>query len=183
MTRRARLVLAGVIAAAVIGLLGAGLARLTGPKGAGLPVVGQVIPAAQRPPAPGISGATLTGGHLTIASWRGHTVVINFWGSWCVPCREEMPRLKSLLGQHASEGLAIVGVLYKDEGDPARQFVASFGGTWPNLLDPDGSIARAYRVVGAPQSYFIDRQGILRSIQVGEILEVDFDHQYPAIVK
>ena len=133
--------------------------------------------------APEISGTALDGTHVTLSSLRGRPVIVNFWGSWCVPCREEMPRLKSLLEQHGSEGLAIVGVLYKDDGDPARQFVASFGGTWPNLLDPDGSIARAYRVVGAPQSYFIDRQGVLRSIQVGEILEVDFDHQYPAIVK
>ncbi len=79
MTRRARLVLSAIIAAAVIGLLGAGLARLAGGKAAGLPVVGQVIPAAQRPRAPDISGTTLTGRHLTIASWHGHTVVINFW--------------------------------------------------------------------------------------------------------
>jgi cytochrome c biogenesis protein CcmG/thiol:disulfide interchange protein DsbE len=133
--------------------------------------------------APEITGTALEGSQVTLASLRGRPVIVNFWGSWCVPCRQEMPRLKSLLQRHASEGLAILGVLYKDDGDPARQFVASFGGTWPNLLDPDGSIARAYRVVGAPQSYFIDRQGILRSIQVGEILDVDFDRQYPAIVK
>jgi cytochrome c biogenesis protein CcmG/thiol:disulfide interchange protein DsbE len=133
--------------------------------------------------APDISATALDGTQITLAALRGRPVIVNFWGSWCVPCRQEMPRLKSLLERHASEGLAIVGVLYKDDADPARAFVASFGGTWPNVLDPDGAIARAYRVVGAPQSYFIDRQGVLRSIQVGEILDVDFDHQYPAIVK
>jgi thiol-disulfide isomerase/thioredoxin len=98
MTRRSRLILCAAAAAAATGLLAAGIVYLTGGKAAGLPAVGRVIPAAQRPPGPGISGTTLTGQRLNITSWRGHTVVINFWGSWCVPCRKEAPVLARVAG-------------------------------------------------------------------------------------
>ena len=94
-----------------------------------------------------------------------------------------MPLLRDELAAHAADGLAIVGVIFKDTADPARQFAQSFGVTWPSALDPDGSIAKTFRVVAPPQSYFIDRQGILRSLQIGEILQSDFDSQYPAIAK
>lgn len=92
-----------------------------------------------------------------------------------------MPRLEAVEQAHGPDGLVILGVVYKDTADAARGFAQSFGAAWENVTDPDGTIAKAYRVVGAPQSYFIDRQGILRSIQIGEILQEDFDRQYPAI--
>ncbi|HVA86789.1 MAG TPA: TlpA disulfide reductase family protein [Candidatus Saccharimonadales bacterium] len=134
-------------------------------------------------PAPEISGTTLDGQPLTLSSLRGRPVVVNFWASWCVPCRAEFPVLKDELAKHAADGLEIIGVVYKDSAGPARQFVTSFGATWPSVIDPTGSIATAYRVVAPPQSYFIDRQGILRSIQIGQIETQDFDQQYPAISK
>src|SRR5258708_26748436 len=93
MTSRTRLIACGAIAAAAAGLAAAGIVHLAGATAAGLPVVGQVIPARQRPPGPPISGTTLTGRHLNIASWRGHTVAINLWASWCVPSRKEAPAL------------------------------------------------------------------------------------------
>jgi thiol-disulfide isomerase/thioredoxin len=77
----------GAVTAAVIAAA-AGIVKIADANGAGLPAVGQVITAAQRPAAPDISGTTLTGGHLDTRSWRGHVIVVNFWGSWCVPCRE-----------------------------------------------------------------------------------------------
>jgi peroxiredoxin len=92
-----------------------------------------------------------------------------------------MPLLRDELSRHQDKGLAIVGVIFKDQADPARDFAKSVGATWPSVTDADGSIARAYRMVAPPQSYFIDRAGILRSIQIGELLQADFDRQFPAI--
>ncbi|GIW20705.1 MAG: hypothetical protein KatS3mg065_1001 [Chloroflexota bacterium] len=133
-------------------------------------------------PAPPLAGVTLDGGRLDLAELRGRPVIVNFWASWCRPCREEFPLLAAALRDHAEEGLAIVGVLFKDEPEPARRFVADQGVDWPTVLDPDGRLAATYRVVAPPQTYFIDRSGVVRSIQIGELLGVDLDRQLPAIL-
>ncbi len=109
-------------------------------------------------------------------------MIINFWGPSCVPCRDEFPLFKTLLAAHAADGLAIVGVLMDDPPAPARDFMAEYGASWPTVDDPDRAIRTAYRVVARPVSYFIDRDGILRSIQVGELTQAEFDKQFQAIV-
>lgn len=132
-------------------------------------------------PAPEIVGTTLDGQTVSLSSLKGHPVIVNFWASWCVPCRDEFPLLRDELAKHQADGLQIVGVIFKDTADPARGFATSFGVSWPSILDPGGKIAAAYRVVAPPQSYFIDKNGVLRSIQIGEMLAEDFDRQYAAI--
>ncbi len=110
-------------------------------------------------------------------------MIVNFWGPSCVPCRDEFPLFSRELAKHAADGLAIVGVLFLDEPAPARDFVAEFGATWPTVVDPGRAAATAYRVVARPQSYFVDRTGVLRSIQIGQVTEADFDRQYAAIAR
>lgn len=132
-------------------------------------------------PAPAIAGTTLDGKPFDLAALAGRPVVVNFWGPSCVPCRDEFPLLESKLAAHTSDGLAIVGVLTDDPPDPARSFVAEYGATWPTVVDPDKAIKSAYRVAARPQTYFIDRAGVLRSIQVGELTDVDFERQYAKI--
>ena len=80
-----------------------------------------------------------------------------------------------------ADGLQMVGVLYKDQPDLARAFLDDFDASWPSVDDPDGAIAGAYRVVAPPQTYFIDKDGILRGIQIGEVRPEDFDTQYAKI--
>ncbi|HYM83895.1 MAG TPA: TlpA disulfide reductase family protein [Candidatus Dormibacteraeota bacterium] len=132
-------------------------------------------------PAPGIKGTTLDGSTVDLATFRGKPVVVNFWASWCVPCRAEFPVIRDAAAAHAKDGLVVVGVLYKDEADPARSFVSSFGARWPTVVDADGSVAAEYRVVAPPQSYFIDARGVLRGMQIGEMRPEDFARQYAAI--
>ena len=72
-------------------------------------------------------------------------------------------------------------MLYKDQPELAQQFLDDFGATWPSIPDPDGSTASAYRVVAPPQTYFIDADGVLRGIQIGEVQASDFDTQYAKI--
>jgi cytochrome c biogenesis protein CcmG, thiol:disulfide interchange protein DsbE len=131
--------------------------------------------------APAISGTTLDGAAFDASSLAGHPVLVNFWGPSCVPCRDEFPLLAGKLAQHAGDGLVVVGVLTDDPPEPARTFVAQYRATWPTVIDPDQRIKAAYRVAARPQTYFIDTSGIVRSIQVGELTNADFERQYARI--
>jgi peroxiredoxin len=131
--------------------------------------------------APDVSGPTLDGGSLNLADFRGRPVIVNFWGPSCVPCRDEFPLMLSKLEQHADDGLAIIGVLTDDPPEPARTFVDEMGATWPTVLDEDQAIRRAFSVVARPYTFFIDADGVLRSIQIGEIQDAAFERQYALI--
>jgi cytochrome c biogenesis protein CcmG/thiol:disulfide interchange protein DsbE len=131
--------------------------------------------------APPIIGMTLDGDRFDLADAAGHPVVVNFWGPSCVPCRDEFPLLIAKQAEYAEDGLQIIGVLTDDPVEPARRFVDDYGATWPTVEDPDRALKASYRVAGRPQTYFIDGDGIVRSIQIGEIRETDFDRQYAAI--
>ncbi|HEX5825179.1 MAG TPA: TlpA disulfide reductase family protein [Candidatus Limnocylindrales bacterium] len=132
-------------------------------------------------PVPNVAGTTLDGQPFDLASLRGRPVVINFWGPSCVPCRTEFPLLAAKARQHEADGLLIVGVLTDDGPEGARDFVGQYGATWPTVIDPGAAIKSAYHVIARPQSYFVDRTGILRSIQIGEVRDADFERQYAAI--
>jgi cytochrome c biogenesis protein CcmG/thiol:disulfide interchange protein DsbE len=132
-------------------------------------------------PAPAIVGTTLDGTAFDLASLRGRPVLVNFWDAGCEPCRAEFPLLLEELSRHAAQNLAVVGVLFVQAPGPARDFVAQYGATWPTVEDPSGAIRGAYRVAARPQSYFIDRDGMLRSIHVGQLTDVEFERQYQLI--
>ena|SRR5258707_682584 len=132
-------------------------------------------------PAPAVAGTTLDGSSFDLGSLAGHPVLINFWGPSCIPCREEFPLLVAKLAQHGADGFAVVGVLTDDPPEPARDFVAQYAASWPNVVDPGKAIKGAYRVAARPQSYFVDAHGIVRSIQIGELTDTDFERQYQRI--
>ena len=149
----------------------------------GTPGASESAPAliARGEPAPAIRGTTLDGAPFDLASLRGRPVLVNFWGPSCVPCRDEFPLFKAKLAEHASDGLAIVGILMDDAPAPARDFIDAYGATWPTVDDPSKAIRTAYRVAARPQTYFIDAAGILRAIQVGQVTDSEFERQYALI--
>ena len=132
-------------------------------------------------PAPAITGLTLDGAPFDLGSLRGRPVVVNFWGPGCVPCRDEFPLFKAKLQEYGGDDLAIVGILMFDAPAPARDFIVQYGATWPTVDDPAGAIRAAYRVALRPQTYFIDRGGIVRSIQFGQLTQLEFERQYALI--
>ena len=134
-------------------------------------------------PAPAIVGTTLDGAAFDLASLRGKPVVINFWGPGCIPCRDEFPLLESKEAEHVADGLTVLGVLTDDPVEPARDFVGQYGGDWATVVDPDKAIKTAYRVVARPQTYFVDPSGVIRSIQIGELTDADFERQYARIAQ
>jgi cytochrome c biogenesis protein CcmG, thiol:disulfide interchange protein DsbE len=145
------------------------------------PSTGTTGTLAKGAPAPEIKGTALDGSTVDLASLRGKPVVINFWASWCGPCQQEMPLLAQKAEQHQDSGLQILGVLSDDTAENGRTFETQYGATWPSVFDGDGAIKKAYQVIGRPQSYFVDRDGVLRSIQIGYLTDADFERQFAEI--
>jgi len=161
MTRRRRLVLF-TAAAAAAGLVAAGVVHLAGAKGSGLPAVGQVIPAVQRPIGPDISGPALTGGRLDTSRWRGHAVVVNFWGSWCVPCREEAPVLARVARDTRFLGVRFLGIDIREDPSAGLAFEQHYSIGYPSISDPGDLIAARFGTAApaaTPSTYIIDAQG------------------------
>lgn len=114
----------------------------------------------------------LTGKPVQLSNFRGSVVVINFWASWCEPCREEMPVLQAFYDQYANQGLVVLGVnaTYTDSKTDAISFVEELGLTFPMLIDETGEVGdQLYKVVGLPTSYWIDQVGIIRSFHLGSL--------------
>ena len=120
-------------------------------------------------PAPTFAAPAIDGSSVQLADFRGHPVLVNFWGSWCKPCQDEFPRLAKV---HAA-GVAVVGVLYKDEASPALAFVRQHQATWPTVVDPKAQIASAYKVTVAPTTFAIDGNGVVRARHLGEASTAD----------
>jgi cytochrome c biogenesis protein CcmG/thiol:disulfide interchange protein DsbE len=113
----------------------------------------------QRPPAPAFELPRFDEGTLSLASLRGQYVLVNFWASWCIPCRDEAPLLERAWREYRARGLVVLGVNIQDLEPEARKFIAEFKVSYPNVRDRDGRVSRAYGTTGVPESFFIDREG------------------------
>lgn len=118
-------------------------------------------------PAPEIDLLTLDGERVTLSSLRGRPVLVNFWATWCHPCREEFPLMVEAYERHAVGGLEILGVVHDDAAEGARAFAADQGATWPMLMDAEDVAWNDYRGVGMPSSFFIDGEGVVRAFSLG----------------
>ena len=173
--RRRRLIVAAWLVAgvfAIVALFTVNIAKPAAPVDT--PIVGR--------PAPSFDLQTLAGGRLSLAELRGSAVVLNFWASWCIPCRDEAPLLTAANASYGPRGVRIVGVVYQDSAENALDFMRRYGQTYDALLDPDGRTAIDYGVFGIPETFFIDASGVVRSRQVGALTDAELRRQIEAIV-
>lgn len=113
-------------------------------------------------PAPSFTARRVdASGSLDLASLRGKPVVLNFWASWCVPCKGEAKLLEQAWNTYRSKGVVFVGVDYNDVTSDARTFMARHGVTYPIVQDGSGAIGDRYGLTGVPETFFIDRRGRL----------------------
>ena len=126
-------------------------------------------------PAPDFFLRTLNGRSVRLSDYRGKTVVLNFWASWCPPCRREMPDFQTLWEERGPSGpddlvILAVNLLPEDTIAAAEGFVEEFGLTFPVLLDTSrGEVARRYGVRALPATFFVDREGIVRTTALGSV--------------
>lgn len=122
-------------------------------------------------PAPDFTLSLFDGGELSLADRRGAVVVVNFWASWCPPCRDEAPALERVWQEYEDRGVLFVGVSYKDVDSKATAYIEEFDITYPNGPDPYGRIAVSYGITGVPETFLIDEYGRLVKHYVGPINE------------
>ena len=112
---------------------------------------------------------------VRLSALRGRPVLVNFWASWCIPCREEFPLFKAALADPDNADLEILGVVYQDSESAAAEFMQSQSATWPALTDAGGTVANAYGVVAPPMTFYVDREGIVRALSFGPPPEEVFE--------
>jgi peroxiredoxin len=119
--------------------------------------------------APQFALDNLNGGQVNLERLRGSTVVINFWATWCEPCRIEMPILQAFYEAHQGQGLRVVAINLGESSDLVRAWVDEFGLTFDILLDPQQSIAALYQIRGQPSTYVVSPSGIITAIFYGPV--------------
>ena len=139
-----------------------------------------LTPMEARPPAPALKLPDLQGGTVDLADLRGRVVLINFWATWCPPCRKEFPSLGRVLALFTPETFEVLAVNVEEEPETVRAFTGTAAGTasFPVLLDAESRVVMSWPVKGLPTSFLVDRQGRLAYSLTGE---QEFDD--PAIVQ
>ena len=118
-------------------------------------------------PAPNFTLKSLSGKNLKLSEMTGNVVLINFWASWCGPCRQEMPLLNDLHNKYESLGFTVIGVNVEEQSDAARGFISDYPVDFPILLDNNNQVSKLYNVVAMPTTVVVDRDGNLRFLHKG----------------
>jgi peroxiredoxin len=168
----------GVLLGAALGLvLWRGIPdELASPEAsAGAPEFTPVVAPLAGSLAPDFGAQALDGQSIRLSELRGRAVILNFWATWCAPCRAEMPLLDDRSRALAERGLTILGANFDEPEEAVRAFRDELGLSFPLLLDPGGEIQSLYRVIGYPTTYFIDADGVIQAVHLGVMDEAQLD--------
>jgi peroxiredoxin len=118
-------------------------------------------------PAPAFSLASRAGSQVSLAQYKGQVVMINFWASWCGPCRQEMPLLEGIYKKYGRMGFTMIGVNVEPDSNAANEWLKQTPVSFPILYDKDSKVSKLYDVAGMPSTVIIDRSGKLRKLHRG----------------
>lgn len=148
----------------LLALLGWGLVQAAnGPRDSGL--------------APDFTLTGFDGQTATLSQLRGQMVIINFWASWCPPCREEAAYLEQTWRKYQNKGVVFIGVDWVDTEKEALAYIAEFDITYLNGPDLGTRIAQAYRIQGVPETFYVDKRGQLRGVHIGPLSSPELDNR------
>jgi peroxiredoxin len=180
------------IAVALLVLLGGAAVAIRSQRNSGgsgpISVAGAPTPSASAPAEPGLGALDdqrpikgqltpdfalrdVDGTIVKLSDLRGKVVWVNFWASWCAPCKKELPDIQKVYDEKRAEGLVVLAVNWQDDHDTAAAFFAAAGLHLPLLLDQSGSVYSQYRLQGLPDSFFVDRDGTIAALQFGSLTE------------
>lgn len=133
-------------------------------------------------PAPNFTLQSNSGEQVSLASLKGKVVMVNFWATWCVPCRQEMPHLEALYQRYESLGFELLAVnVEKNEAEGIRKWLADTPVTFPVLLDPDNKVTKLYKVQTMPSTVLVARDGTMRFIHHG--YKPGYENEYQTQVR
>ncbi len=119
--------------------------------------------------APDFTLQTMSGEQITLSDLQGQPVLVNFWASWCPPCRAEMPGMENAYQEYQSQGFVVlaINVTYQDTLSDAISFVETQGFSYPILFDTQGSVSKLYQLRSLPTSFFVDKEGVIQDVVYG----------------
>jgi cytochrome c biogenesis protein CcmG/thiol:disulfide interchange protein DsbE len=118
---------------------------------------------------------TLDGTEVSLGDYRGNVVLVNFWATWCPPCRAEIPDIEAAYQARQDEGFVVLGVSVEQTQASVAPFVQAMEMTYPVLLDETGQVYRTYRAPGLPMSILVDEEGVIRARHVGGMTRAQLD--------
>jgi cytochrome c biogenesis protein CcmG/thiol:disulfide interchange protein DsbE len=128
-------------------------------------------------PAPDFTLFTFDGQEITLSDLRGQVVVINFWASWCPPCRDEAEYLEVTWRKYREQGVVFLGVDYVDTEKEALAYIEEFDITYPNGPDLRTRISHAYRIRGVPETFYVAKDGTLRGVKIGPVIPPELEQR------
>jgi len=136
-------------------------------------------------PAPDFTLPTRSGESVTLSELEGQVVMINFWASWCGPCREEMPLLEQIHQRYERLGFTLLGVNVEEDPASAEKWLKDRPVSFPILMDPENGVSKLYDVIAMPSTVIVDRQGNMRYLHHGYKpgYEDDYQNQIRALVR
>jgi cytochrome c biogenesis protein CcmG/thiol:disulfide interchange protein DsbE len=152
-----------IIALVALGVVAMRLAGQTGAR----PTVGSTAPDFALTTFPGYDGGL--GDEIKLSDLKGKVVVMNFWGSWCVECHKEAADLEAIYRKYKDQGVVFIGVDWLDTEKSALDYLAQYDITYANGFDVQSKIAKQYRITGAPETFIIDKEGIVREVVIQPI--------------
>ena len=133
--------------------------------------------------APDFTLVDLDGNPVSLSDFRGKTVFVNFWATWCPPCRAEMPEIEAIYQEYKDKGVVVIGVDILESEDVVRQYVQQGGYSWTFVLDTSGEVTGNYKVTAIPTSFFIDREGIIQAVNIGAMTKRAIENKLAETMK